>query len=633
MKRKIKMKQILMCILIATVVAILGEASWNLPVFLGREEKYLNINLENVEKENFDLDDGKLIQKAENAKIRIEFPEQYIDKFSFIYSGNFAEALKCKLIVYTKDTEGKTVGRSIEENNNVIATRSVTNIRMKAEAIEVIVEENQELNISQIAIDNTGNFSIVRFLLIATVAFWITWMFVYKGNIINRTEVVFAGMAFMIGTIAILAAPNHKVGWDEEIHFRNAYGLSYLMEMKTEMFYPPTVEMLSSVSSQNWPYYLSSSEDEKEDEMKYWNMNADSELEKDSRYYTEHIEVKLNLLGYVSQAIFIEIAKIFNLSFSTLYLAGKFGNLFMYIILCFIAIRHIPIGKNLLMAIAMMPTPLFLATVYSYDATVNGFIFLGVSYWLGEILSEKEKISRKNYLVFILAIAVASCVKAVYIPLMLLGLLIPNSKFNSKREANLLKGMMFLIVLLLAVTFLIPTGERTDIRGGDTGVGRQVRAIFTHPIIYTKLLLSSIWDNLVRFSIGSDGMSLMGHLGEGKYTQWIVAFLAGVALTDKRENEPRLKWTSKVTIIGIIFTITCLIWTALYVSFTPVGADVISGVQGRYFIPLLVPGLILFNFSKIENHVNEKTYSKIIQISAFTLTVLSYYSVIIKSCF
>ena len=39
-----------------------------------------------------------------------------------------------------------------------------------------------------------------------------------------------------------------------------------------------------------------------------------------------------------------------------------------------------------------------------------------------------------------------------------------------------------------------------------------------------------------------------------------------------------------------IFTGTILlIFSALYAQWTPVGNDVVKGVQGRYFIPLLLP--------------------------------------------
>lgn len=632
MKNNKRVYRILICAVIAIIFGIVGELVYNLPVIKERKNKYESIDLDKVEYEGFELE-KELVQKNENARIRIEFPEQYVDKFIFNYYGNDKSEFKCKLIAFTRDTEGKKSQKEIVENNNIIAQRSVTNIRMKVNSIEIVIEDQQNIRISQIAIDNTGNFSSIRFLVVFTIVFWLLWFFIGYGKGIEKPEYIFATMTLMIGIIVVLALPSHKIGWDEEIHFKNAYGLSYLMEMKDEMFYPPSAELLSVSSLQNWPYDLASSEEEKKDELSYWNANGSEELKDNPQLYTEAIPIQLNLIGYTVQAIFIEIAKILNLPFSVMYMLGRLGNLLMYVVVSFFAIRHIPIGKILLAVIAMMPTPLFLATVYSYDATVNAFVFLGIAYWLGELLSEKEKISLKNYLIFVIAISIASCVKAVYAPLLLLGILIPERKFKNKKEEYWLKGITVFLMLGLAATFLIPTESRTDTRGGDTGVGRQLKLIFLHPWNYTKLLLSNIWNRLLDFSIGTSSMSLVGHLGEVKYTQWIIAFLTAVVLTEKKDDTGKMKKAHKVIIGGIIFVIICLIWTALYLSYTPVGADVIEGVQGRYFIPLLLPGFLLFDFATIREKIDYKKYSKIVLCTALYLTMLSYYDVFIKSCF
>ena len=41
-----------------------------------------------------------------------------------------------------------------------------------------------------------------------------------------------------------------------------------------------------------------------------------------------------------------------------------------------------------------------------------------------------------------------------------------------------------------------------------------------------------------------------------------------------------------------------LIWTSMYVAFTVPGSDIIAGVQGRYFIPLMYPLYLLFYLPK-----------------------------------
>ena len=45
----------------------------------------------------------------------------------------------------------------------------------------------------------------------------------------------------------------------------------------------------------------------------------------------------------------------------------------------------------------------------------------------------------------------------------------------------------------------------------------------------------------------------------------------------------------KVCTLPLSAGVLVLIWTALYLAFTEVGEVVIKGVQGRYYIPLLLP--------------------------------------------
>ena len=45
----------------------------------------------------------------------------------------------------------------------------------------------------------------------------------------------------------------------------------------------------------------------------------------------------------------------------------------------------------------------------------------------------------------------------------------------------------------------------------------------------------------------------------------------------------------------ILLSTLALIFAAEYLTWTPVGSMEISGVQGRYFIPLLIPAFVIFN--------------------------------------
>ena len=77
-----------------------------------------------------------------------------------------------------------------------------------------------------------------------------------------------------------------------------------------------------------------------------------------------------------------------------------------------------------------------------------------------------------------------------------------------------------------------------------------------------------------------------------------MALLLAAALTDRNACDTAYATHSKRAAMFALLLLTFfLICTALFISFTPAGWDWITGVQGRYLLPLLFPfGLFCLNF-------------------------------------
>ena len=71
----------------------------------------------------------------------------------------------------------------------------------------------------------------------------------------------------------------------------------------------------------------------------------------------------------------------------------------------------------------------------------------------------------------------------------------------------------------------------------------------------------------------------------------VLLFVFEVLLDD--ELKEKLKLNTKVLLSISIFMIMCLIVTSLYVQWSPLKWFYVNGIQGRYFIPLLLPATIL----------------------------------------
>ena len=189
-------------------------------------------------------------------------------------------------------------------------------------------------------------------------------------------------------------------------------------------------------------------------------------------------------------------------------------------------------------------------------------------------------------------------------------------------------GILLVCAILLSVmllpTLLTPANVEADSRGGATSTSGQLSVIFGNPLGYAKLLLLQIVTYAVDFTAGNGIYGTMAHYGYFPFSGFITVLCTFVVLTDT--SEQGLRRRDRILVAGIVFLIVCFIWTAMYISFTPVGADTINGVQGRYFIPVILPLLLLFQTRRIENHIPPRIYNAIVLTAPvlFTYTVVIY---------
>ena len=67
-----------------------------------------------------------------------------------------------------------------------------------------------------------------------------------------------------------------------------------------------------------------------------------------------------------------------------------------------------------------------------------------------------------------------------------------------------------------------------------------------------------------------------------------------------------IKFISAIVIVSVFL----LIFTSLYMQWTPVYNDIIDGIQGRYFISLLMPlFLLLYNYHGTKDRVETLSFS------------------------
>lgn len=624
--------------IISMLIGVCGEIVYNLP--FDKQSDYQYIEMEDVDKDGFELVEGSAYcSNGNEAVLTLNFDRQYVDKFTYTFDYDESRAFDCEVIVKSyPDGENSSEEIFYDVNNSTIH-QSTVNVRMVTDQIQIrTFEGSSPVTISKIAINNTGNYSEFRILFVSIVAFFVlTMCSCWKNKIVIPLEIAFLVITILVGGLSVAALPSHKVGFDEEIHFGRSYFWGETVQGKETISYPYGIEELYTTSLSNWPTHLPQSEQERKAENDYRNAVVQYEQE-DSWKEDTNYALSISTIAYIFQYLFIKIGMVLNLPFVYVYKLGRLSNVLLYAILGFFAIRHLKAGKRIFFLFALMPTAMMAAITYTYDAWVNGFSFLAMSYLLGMWFDKQEKIKWKDYIIMLAAFIFASMPKAIYIPFILLAVLIPSNRFRNKKEMYIMKGIVCAAFLIMLSSFVWPTVSNPqaegDSRGGDTSVAGQLVYIFSHPWYYTKLLLSSIGKTFYSFTIGAEGLARMGHFSKLANTSLIGLALAYTVGTDCRlEERVEIKLWQKVSILVVCFGVMCLIWTALYLSYTPVGLNQINGVQGRYYLPITIWILWTLRNQKVINQMEKARDYVVVETLSLAILLPIIYTSIISATF
>ncbi len=578
--------------------------------------------------------------------LTVELGGWYIDKLAYSYDYHHLLNAKAYVCYYNEygeaDPEQDLI---IEDRNSRLVQTSYLNIGKKTDHVQLVIERDklgesgsreaaaeEPLTITGFEIRNVTAIHWIRLGF-----FWIifglgAFFWIFRKTVGKRPEIGFAAVCLSVGVLMVAALPATKVGYDEETHFMRAMDLA---SFPWGMNVSPAVWNKMIPSLDDWPENQPGSrEEERQIETR---LNAEG----DYKNGTIHPDVTVpagSVPAYLGQAILLKAGKGLGLPFADLLRLGRLGNLLVYTAIMFFAIKKTPVGKVVMTVIALLPTSIFMACVYGYDSSVTAWIYLSGAYILKEILTPEEKISWKSYWIILITFVLGCGAKAVYAPMILIGLLLPKSKFRDKKQMAAMRLGFVLVLLGLLATFVLPVliapKETGDIRGGATSEVGQMAYVLGHPLAYLVILTKNILGQLPEFAFGKDIFSVQGHLAAGSFT-WLSAILAVyTVVTDTRSTAPAsLSGRQKIWIFVTLAASVALVWTSMYIAYTVPGSLVIAGVQGRYYLPVLFLFYMLFNSRAVIARMENVWYhTGVLAASAFVLLATMWQTVIVPCC-
>lgn len=287
---------------------------------------------------------------------------------------------------------------------------------------------------------------------------------------------------------------------------------------------------------------------------------------------------------YLPQALAIGLGRQLDLPPVVLLYLGRLAGLAASLVVVFLAIRTAPMAKHVLLLIAVAPIALRQMALLSADSVTNAVAFLFIAIVLRLSLVTGAALRGRWIAALVLSALAVTLAKHAYVPLLLLILLCPVEQFGSRRRYLLIVlCTLGLSAAALAAWFraighlyvpqpIAPTADPA----------RQVAFILAEPIHYAVILLRDLRRN------GADYLwHCLGYAGHvpARFGWVHLAGLGLVAVVDCGRPKA-LGWRAKVLLLTVLGATYALINTFNYLGWNPVGAERISFIQGRYFLPI-----------------------------------------------
>src|SRR3954451_2867638 len=294
-------------------------------------------------------------------------------------------------------------------------------------------------------------------------------------------------------------------------------------------------------------------------------------------------------VSYIPQAVGIALGRAAGSPYLVDFYLGRFVNLVASIALIMAAVRLFPSYRWLVVLIALTPMSTHLRASMSSDALTNGIAFLFIAFVARACFTDENLTPARWFAITLLA-ALLCLTRITYLPVAILPLAVPASRFGGAASAWRSRIVLSMVVLAAAIgSSRIATYYWAPYRADVTAPRDQLTFIFGHPAAFLHVLCFEHVVHAKWYLI-----SMIGDLGSGLWSlplpklvvliYWaiFVAFLIADTNRDVRVT-PFQRFFFAFLCAGATFAVAL----ALYLTWNLVGADHIDGLQGRYYIPFI----------------------------------------------
>ena len=319
-----------------------------------------------------------------------------------------------------------------------------------------------------------------------------------------------------------------------------------------------------------------------------------------------------SIVPYLPSSIAIKIGKLFGLSTLMLLVLARSINLLIATILGFYAIKNIPKYKKIFLIVMLLPCFIQASMGINMDYLTNALAVFTISYILK--IKEKNIDVKQIIILFALGLLIAYS-KFGFFPIMLLVLLIPNKKFKLKINPLIIKIILILFVFLLS--YKNNSGAITSTADTIESPYYTISYILENPVNTVKIFVKTALNRLDTdiFKGQFDSYGTYSKYTNGLFVTLLIIMYAFILLVKEDNKKTEIK--DRIIFILISLMLIGIPYLTMFLCWTKVGADVIDGLQPRYF---LVATLMLFmglsnNIIDLKIKDKNKLYTTCIVIS------------------
>ncbi len=468
-----------------------------------------------------------------------------------------------------------------------------------------------------------GDQQSLKYLMLAIVAVAVIGVIVLNITMKkNQIALSFVGMCFLIGSIYIFVIPPFAVP-DEGSHIVSVYAKSSTLLGKEVLDENGWVigdpDMGIYCGREIYPTASSYIRYMKGALGKTENVTNSKCSLKDP--------LPVKSVGYIPQILGVSLGRIIGMGGEQILLLGRLFALLWYCFIMYCAISIAPIKKMCFFIIGLLPMTIQQIASFSYDSVLLGCCFLLIAY-LFKLIFDDKKICVKDILIVSVLALIIGMIKYVYLPILALAILIPKEKFsvkfNKRKVIGFTTSVLVSIPIIEKLTVVVQAAEQYGKLRPD-GLYQYTIAYVLHNLGDTVLVgIRTILEN-TSFYIES---MIAGPLGwvdiriPGVIIWGFVILLLISSFFDTKEHMLPQKVMVSCAVITCI--ISALVLAAMLISYTYIGSDVINGVQGRYFLPVLPLALCLI---QNKNVIVKQSIDKEVMLLVYALQLYTIWNI------